>query len=336
MYRENFKRKSLITLFINCILINILVAQIGNDSIKNAKETFDREYKAYTEALKVDNKEFPRRSSSYGPNSSKCLQKIAKLGMAALPYLMEKATETEDMSLSLSINIITKKAFTKLEWPESIPMDSRGEIKLYITWWESGRRLTPQQFSQRYSQWKVTINQGILDKTKEKSEEILALGIAALPLILEKVKQGDSELISIISKLTDKKVDPNSTVEQCISWWEQNKEDWLIPFPNKQPKANAGKDQNVKSGQVVQLDGSASTDEDKDSLTCQWKQISGSAVKLSDAKSDKPSFTAPKVDKETPLVFELVVNDGSPKKTVHPSCESGDSKPATVTITIKP
>jgi hypothetical protein len=100
--------------------------------------------------------------------------------------------------------------------------------------------------------------------------------------------------------------------------------------------ANAGKDQQVVSGATVLLDGSGSTDEDKDKLTYQWRQTAGPTVELSDAKVVQPSFAAPKVDRETTLFFELVVNDGSPKKEVHPSCQSGQSKPDTVTITVKP
>ena len=110
----------------------------------------------------------------------------------------------------------------------------------------------------------------------------------------------------------------------------------MIPFPNKQPKANAGQNKTVSSGQSVKLDGSGSSDEDKDTLSYQWKQISGPDVKLSDANSTEPNFNAPKVDKETKLVFELIVSDGSRIKQVHSSCGSSQSKPSTVAITIKP
>jgi hypothetical protein len=155
-------------------------------------------------------------------------------------------------------------------------------------------------------------------------------------MIKDKVGLGDQELVPLVSTLTGGKVDPNASTSQCVSWWEQNKEQWLIPFPNKKPKANAGRDITVTSGDMVQLDGLASTDADKDTLSYRWKQIAGPAVNLSDAQAAQPSFTAPQVEKETVLVFELVVNDGSPKKSVHPSCESGESDLSTVNITVKP
>jgi len=336
MGKENLKNCLLFILFVSFVCISILSGQTTINSAENKKEIFEQEYRAYIDAMKLDNKEFPLRSTSYGPNSLQHLHKIAKIGISVLPYLIEKATETEDMNLGLPIYIMTRKTFTRSEWPEGKLGDSRTKVKLYINWWGNGRKLTPQQLGQSYSQWKKLKTEGKEKEAKEKLEEIRALGVAALPIIIEKVKQGDNELIPIVSKLTDGQVDPNTNNSQCVSWWQQNKESWLIPFPNKKPKANAGKDMTVTSGDKVKLDGSASSDPDKDKLTYKWRQVAGPTVNLSDAQAVQPSFIAPTVEKKVVLVFELVVNDGSPKKSVHPSCESGESNPDTVNITVKP
>src|SRR5581483_9388007 len=58
-------------------------------------------------------------------------------------------------------------------------------------------------------------------------------------------------------------------------------------------------------------------------LSYNWSQTAGSAVTLSDAHASSPSFTALSVDADTPLTFEVVVNDGQV-----------DSTPSDVTITI--
>jgi hypothetical protein len=326
----------LFILFVNCMCISILSNQTTSHSAKNIKEIFEQEYRAYIDAIELDNKEFPFRSTSYGPRSYQYLHKIAKIGTPVLPYLMEKAAETEDMSLSLPINIITRKAFLRSEWPEAIPIDSRGEIKLYVNWWRNGRKLTHQQFGKRYSQWKKLKGEGKEDEAGKKTEEIRALGIAALPMLLDKIKQGDKELISIISKLTKAQVDPNTSISQCFAWWVDNKEKWLIPFLNKKPKAHAGQNQTVNDGDIVKLDGSASSDADKDDLTYRWTQIAGPPVKLLDEMAAKPTFTAPQVMRPTLLIFQLTVNDGSPKESVHPSCESGESDPNPVNIIVRP
>jgi hypothetical protein len=78
---------------------------------------------------------------------------------------------------------------------------------------------------------------------------------------------------------------------------------------NFPPNADAGKDQTVEVGATVQLDGTASTDPNKDPLTYKWELTapSGSKAKLSDATKDKPTFVA---DIEGDYKLKLVVNDG--------------------------
>ncbi len=81
---------------------------------------------------------------------------------------------------------------------------------------------------------------------------------------------------------------------------------------NHAPTANAGADQDVNRGSVVQLSGSGSTDPDSDSLTYAWSQLSGTAVTLSSRTAANPSFTASTVGT---LEFQLVVNDGTVSST---------------------
>jgi hypothetical protein len=76
---------------------------------------------------------------------------------------------------------------------------------------------------------------------------------------------------------------------------------------NVGPTANAGPDQNVTVSTLVTLDGSGSSDPDGTIAGYAWTQISGTAVTLSDATAQKPTFTAP--GSTATLVFGLTVTD---------------------------
>lgn len=88
----------------------------------------------------------------------------------------------------------------------------------------------------------------------------------------------------------------------------------VLPKPNNPPVAKAGPDQIVKEGDKVTLDGSASTDPDKDALSFSWQQINPSRPSIKLDTSDTPnkvSFASPNVDRDTVLRFKLLVKDSN-------------------------
>jgi hypothetical protein len=95
----------------------------------------------------------------------------------------------------------------------------------------------------------------------------------------------------------------------------------VLHIDNKAPVADAGKDQTLDEGVQVMLDGSASSDPEGDPLTYLWTAPAG--VILSADNVAQPTFTAPSVNADTPLLFSLVVNDGN-----------GNSIPDEITINV--
>ncbi|MEF8882272.1 MAG: glucodextranase DOMON-like domain-containing protein [Halapricum sp.] len=92
-----------------------------------------------------------------------------------------------------------------------------------------------------------------------------------------------------------------------------------------QPIAVASSDGTVFSTTEVGLDGSGSSDPEGKDLEYVWAQTAGPDVELSDTSAIQPTFTAPVVDDETEIEFELSVTD-----------PDGNAATDTTTVTVSP
>ena len=88
----------------------------------------------------------------------------------------------------------------------------------------------------------------------------------------------------------------------------------ILPSFNHPPRADAGNDQMVKESDKVTLDGTHSTDVDRDKLKYSWQLTSPKKVKIeiNDKHAAKADFTAPRLNGNNKLilVLKLTVNDG--------------------------
>lgn len=80
------------------------------------------------------------------------------------------------------------------------------------------------------------------------------------------------------------------------------------PYSNQPPEANAGPDLTVAEADLVQLDGTGSTDADGSILKYKWIQTRGPQVVLQNASTANPDFIAPA---DAQLQFRLRVEDSS-------------------------
>lgn len=88
-----------------------------------------------------------------------------------------------------------------------------------------------------------------------------------------------------------------------------------ITVTNLPPFAKAGADQTVNESDTVYLNGSLSYDKDGLVTAYQWKQISGPSIKISQSKSTRPKFRAPKINNGQTVSIEIEMtvtdNDGA-------------------------
>jgi len=185
------------------------------------------------------------------------------LGLPAIPYLMEKM-EAGDWLLATGVSRITRRCFHSSEYPEGSALgDVHTIARMLLAWWRGGREATHIRFNELWEKWRTIKAPGrtllwtakvyLYDDRGELStpqagmeftaageiySAIECLGIAALPLIVQTLNEGHPDLLPIALKLTDGAGglgDPSRLppIEDFLRWWEANKEDWLIPWPEE-------------------------------------------------------------------------------------------------------
>ena len=87
--------------------------------------------------------------------------------------------------------------------------------------------------------------------------------------------------------------------------------DGTIDAKNFAPVASAGIDFGVTEGGVATLTGTGSVDPEGAPLRYAWTQVSGPTMTLSSGTAASPTFTAPNLVVNTPVVFQLTVSDGT-------------------------
>jgi hypothetical protein len=324
---KKVKIEMLLTMLIFNFCINSLVKgnNINESNDKTLKISFEKHYndwKAYCKKIEYSSEASLRlQSEDY--------KALINMGVNSIPYIIDKAENDKDF---VWIGWVWGEVTRVIPDPKINPWAKES----ISSWWRGGRQKARERTEGLYVKWKDNKAKNLHKEAESNKDSIRALGIVAMPVIIEKLKGGDIEFVEVVSDITNNKVKKNATVEECIKWWNENKENWLIPFPNKQPVANAGKDFEAESGKQVQLDGSGSSDADGDRLEFIWIQTGRPTVQLDKTDSAKPKFSAPQVKEKTVLTFELMVNDGNPIKSYHPNSQSGQSKPDIVKVTILP
>lgn len=241
-----------------CLLLTVMAPRMartreeGNEEAK-MRALFDQKYQAWLEYCRRPEVWSHNRGDVFVNNEP--FQQIIRLGIPALPYLMEKIQESpiEGRLLHFALLAITKKKFhirqreidgqllwTVEEFPDVTPGRSQPDSNiLWLRWWREGMDEVSQQFDQLYRRWKI-LQEEDQKGAQEVYRRMVDLGIAALPKMVERVGEGEADLIPAIAELTDGAVAEEAKRSQCLAWWEENGNSWIIDFPESQtPEVSA-------------------------------------------------------------------------------------------------
>lgn len=209
-------------LFLAAALISLFAAAaFGQDA--DVKARFESEYQAW--------KTIVEGSSSSLSHFNPHLYEIAKMGIPVLPLLIDKMERKgfdRDFLLGKAFGLITMKEFPREDWPPGKLAGSHAKAAMYINWWHSGIKNTSKDFNRYYQEWKSALAETNREKADKNLRYITALGIAAMPFMIEKIEEGDLELIKVISYLSHSLLSVNASKYECLKWWDEKKEKYII------------------------------------------------------------------------------------------------------------
>ena len=128
----------------------------------------------------------------------------------------------------------TETAVSFTDFPELGKIDTKQypSKKAWQHWFKVGRKWTRQQSAIKYNNWKETKKKYPQQEysIKKKARELAKLGIAALPFLIDRIAEGETEWIEQVSTLTRGKIKKDAGREDVLQWWNKNKARWIIPF----------------------------------------------------------------------------------------------------------
>lgn len=172
----------------------------------------------------------------------------------------------------------------------AVSMDSSGNA--IAVWNEEGNRLLGRYYKAGLDWGPI----GRVDDTLSRADSSYVPGIPYLTLTMD----GSGNAYAIWQQRDDNRYSVYENI------WANR---FASPSQNQPPVANAGSDQSVDEGSTVTLDGAGSYDPDGAIYRYLWTQTAGPPVVLAGADSARATFTAPTVDADVTLRFELKVID---------------------------
>ena len=228
----------LVPLALTLVCLFLIVRALQVPEKGTLREKFDKRYNAWQNAYAEWWNENPM--SSMGPGYSLPEeQAILDMGPQVVPFLIEKIEkDLSDQRLysPLQDNIrliilITRKYFTKDEFPNRIDIFiPHHQWKLYVKWWKNRKRETPIKYARLYNEWDQLQKQNKTVEANVALGKLRNMGTEILPLLMEKIKNGDNRLVPFISELMGQRVGGLfPTRSSVLRWWDANKAHLTYP-----------------------------------------------------------------------------------------------------------
>ena len=168
-------------------------------------------------------------------------RQLVALGPRSVPYMA--ARYGSDVLLGKALGDITKaeihlrnqtsrpgvERWTVDELP-GVEWSQDPDVRdIWLRWWNEARFQTPGRFAKLYDERQALLKQGDVKGAEENYQRIQDLGIPVLPCLVDKIGKGATDLVPIMSALTNGGVKGDAKPQDCIKWWNQHKVEWTLP-----------------------------------------------------------------------------------------------------------
>ncbi|MBN2589216.1 MAG: hypothetical protein JXA96_05110, partial [Sedimentisphaerales bacterium] len=175
-----------------------------------------------------------------------CIYSLVRLRAAeAAPSIITIASEHElfNIDIHLGLEYILRVNFKIYSEGDVYGIEEFPEVEkkpykeihrtLWQHWLKVGNKYAKDKFEEYYPQWKTALEEkpDAVSRHEVLLERMTKGGVAAIPYIIKKIEQGDADLVQAISNLTGEHQLINFSASQCLQWWNENKQKWLIFTP---------------------------------------------------------------------------------------------------------
>ncbi len=185
--------------------------------------------------------------------SSPHFRAIVEMGPTVLPMLVERSVDDEGFTWGAW-------AFAEIARIVPDPKSYPWCAESLSEWWAAGPKRSEERFAELAARWRglreagetVLWSEEAVFQTdqqwwKVRREEtalgetfraLTALGIVILPAVVEATRAGDLDFLWLARELTGGEAmvigdTARDKADSFLQWWEANKQDWLIPWPEE-------------------------------------------------------------------------------------------------------
>ncbi|MFW6189830.1 MAG: hypothetical protein ACOC7T_05280, partial [Planctomycetota bacterium] len=165
-----------------------------------------------------------RKSSGPAIYESEEYKAIIELGPGAAGEVVEAMAQEPEVNHLLEYALARMTRVKLLLDERRAARTNEDRIALWLQWWNAGQKGVNEQFKLYYEQGSY--------------EDLRRMGVPALPRMMQKLRAGDEQMLPIIRDLTNGEIDtsgktPQEQVRSALAWWKENKQKWIIPFPDQ-------------------------------------------------------------------------------------------------------